>query len=159
MNRIVTFSTVIVFQIFTAGCTKSNNASELGMLKMQHAKEQQAHLANNVSLFKDIFDDTLCQTKNGEVSYLTREQVIGRFENYFTSVEFVKWEDVKEPVYTLSADATLAHILVQKHVELIDKNDSTRAIQKTDFAWAELWKKINGQWKLYSITSTDKIDK
>ncbi len=137
-------------------CRSSNNSSELNVLRSLQQKEQEAHLAKNVILFSEIFGDTLCQVKNGAVSYLSYDQVISRFENYFSSVEFIKWENFKEPVYIISNDATFAHVLVQKHVELIAKNDSTRALQKTDFAWTELWRKRNGQWKLYSITSTDR---
>jgi hypothetical protein len=138
-------------------CGRVDYGSELDALKVQQRKEQIAHLSNDVSQFDEIFGDTLCQIKNGQVSYLTNDQVITRFRDYFSSVSFKEWDDIKDPVYLISDDATLAHVLVQKHVELIANADSTRSIVRTDFAWTELWRKKNGQWMLYSITSTDNL--
>lgn len=137
-------------------CKSANLEPELETLKRLQREEQEAHLTNNALLLHRIVADTLCQVKNGEVSFLTNEQVVNRFESYFSGVEFVRWEDSAEPIFVISEDATLAHVLVQKHVELIAKSDSTRTIQKTDFGWTELWRKRNGQWKLYTITSTQK---
>ncbi|NOS92127.1 MAG: hypothetical protein HOP30_09410 [Cyclobacteriaceae bacterium] len=156
MKRITVFSILSVICALLFSC-KADHGSELDALKTLQKKEQLAHLSNDVLQFDEIFGDTLYQVKNGEVSYLTNDQVTTRFRNYFSSVSFLKWEDVKEPMYIISDDATLAHVLVQKHVELIANADSIRVIQKTDFAWTELWKKRKGQWKLYSITSTDKL--
>lgn len=155
MSRRINFSILSSF-ILLFSCGKTDQGTELDRLKEKQKQEQLAHLSNDVFLFDEIFGDTLVQVKNGTVTYLTNRQVMMRFEDYFSNVEFIKWEDTKEPTYVLSDDATLAHILVQKHVELIAKGDSTRTTQTIDFAWTEVWRKRNGQWQLYSITSTNK---
>ena len=129
------------------------------LLKLQ-AREQEAHLSEQPALLVNMLNDTLCQIKNGEVKYFSKDDMTDRLVKYFYSVEFVKWDDIKPPVITLSPDGTMAHILVQKEVEVIlaDRDKPTR--ERTEFAWTELWKKnpdaSGGRWKLYSVTTTDK---
>ena len=104
-----------------------------------------------------MLHDTICQVKNGEVSYFTKDQMTERFINYFAAVEFIKWEDSHPPVYTLSEDGTMANILIRKHVEVNVEQDTAANRETTDFAWTELWKKKDGRWKMYMVTTTDNM--
>ena len=47
---------------------------------------------------------------------MTKEKSRQRFTNYFTAVEFVKWDDVAEPVLQFSDDSTMAVAVVRKEV-------------------------------------------
>lgn len=142
--------------ISLVSCTTIEIEKDKQVLGKLQQQEQDAHLTKDVVLLANLFADTVCQIQNGTVSYFTKKQLADRFSKYINSVEFIKWEDTSHPVYTLSDDGTQAHIIVQKRVELTIKGDSTGRIEKTDFAWTELWKKRNQEWKLYSITSTRK---
>lgn len=152
MKRLsVYFLLCIVFM----ACTAEHADNDVASLLLLQEQEQIAHLTKDVPLFLEMFHDTVCQIKNGTVSYHTKDEMSERFTRYFGMVEFVKWQDSHPPVITFSQDHTMAHILVQKRVELMVK-DSASTIEKTDFAWTELWKKKHGRWKLYTVTSTDK---
>lgn len=135
------------------------DAERAELLKLQ-AREQEAHLSEQPALLVNMMNDTLCQIKNGEVKYFSKDDMTDRLVKYFYSVEFVRWDDIKPPVITLSPDGTMAHVLIQKDVEVIlaDRDKPTR--ERTEFAWTELWKKnpdaSGGRWKLYSVTTTDK---
>jgi hypothetical protein len=147
-----------IFLIYAClfSCSTVDLDKEIQTLSILQKQEQVAHLTNDALLLDGIFNDTVCQVKNGEISYFAKEQMEERFSNYFNNVAFLKWEDLNDPIYTLSEDGTLAHILINKRVELTEKLDTTGFVHKTDFAWSELWKKKAGEWKLYTITSTDK---
>ena len=151
--RILTVAFALAF--LTTGCVQQENQNDVAILMGFLQQEQTAHLTKNVPLFLEMLHDTVCQIKNGKVTYQTKTEMAERIARYFNMVEFIKWEDSHPPVLTLSGDRTLAHILIQKRVELTVK-DSVSTLEKTDFAWTELWKKKDGRWKLYTVTSTDR---
>ncbi|HQW26645.1 MAG TPA: hypothetical protein PLV75_11820, partial [Saprospiraceae bacterium] len=101
-------------------------------------------------------NDTFTQIKNGDVSYFTKDQMTERFISYFESVEFIKWEDTGPPVFTISDDGSMAHILVQKHVVVDIEQDTAGTRETTNFAWTEMWRKKEGRWKMYSVTTTER---
>lgn len=140
------------------GCTKPtiDLSKELETLAVLQRAEQAAHMEEQPAVIVNMLADTVCQVKNGEVNYYTKDEMTERFIKYFESVEFIKWEDSHPPVYTLSADGTMAQILIQKHVEVKLESDTASNRETTDFAWTELWRKIDDHWKMYCVTSTGK---
>jgi hypothetical protein len=155
VNKLMIAAHGLILILFVS-CTDIDIKKDKQILLNFQKQEQQAHLKKDVHLLDDLFADTICQIQNGLVTYLTRKQLVERFTKYFNSVEFIAWEDSASPVFELSRDGTQAHIIVQKHVEVRINGDSTRAIEITDFAWTELWKKQDQEWHLFTITSTRK---
>ena len=100
--------------------------------------------------------DTVTHVKGGVVKKFVKAQKLERFTQYFGMVEFIKWEDTAPPVYYVSDDSSMASVLVQRRVELRVKNDTSNTIEKTDFAWTELWRKDQGQWRMHTNIFTDK---
>jgi len=135
--------------------TKPDLNKEIEALSLLQKQEQTAHLEEQPAPLVNMLNDTLTEIKNGVVSYLTKDQMTERLMNYFYEVEFIKWEDTQPPVYSLSEDGTMAHILIRKRVEVNVEKDGAITRESTDFAWTELWKKKDGKWKLYSVTTTD----
>ena len=130
--------------------------TEIAALTELQKQEQTAHLEEQPALLVNMLNDTLTQIKNGEVSYFTKDQMTERFISYFESVEFIKWEDARPPVYSISADGSMAHILVQKHVVVDIEQDTAGTRETTNFAWTEMWRKKEGRWKMYSVTTTER---
>ena len=151
----VTSQFLFLYMVFQA-CAPHNAADHdvAALLEFQQ-QERAAHLRKDVPLMVEMLHDTVCQIKGGKVTYFTKDEMANRFTRYFGMVEFIKWEDSQPPVVTVSDDHSLAHILAQRHVELKLK-DSVSTVEKTDFAWTELWRKKNGRWRLYTITTTDR---
>ncbi len=146
----------LVLSIF--GCSHQNVdlQKEISALSELQKQEQRAHLEEQPALLVNMLNDTLTQVKNGVVSYYTKDQMTERFISYFESVEFLKWEDTTPPVYTISDDGTLAHVLIRKQVVADIEQDTTGTRETTNFAWTELWKKKEGRWKMYSVTTTER---
>jgi len=132
-------------------------AREIEALRALQQQEQTAHLNEEPALLVNMLNDTLTQVKNGVVSYFTQDQMTERFINYFDAVEFIKWEDTQPPIYTISEDGTMAHLLIRKQVEVTYDKDGATTREVTDFAWTELWKKKEGNWKMYTVTTTDNV--
>lgn len=147
---------VLSLCILMEACTPRESVDDdVSILMEFQEQERTAHLQKDVSLLVEMLHDTVCQIKDGKVTYLTKDEMASRFRQYFGMVEFIRWENSNPPLVTLSDDHSLAHVLVQRHVELVLK-DSVLTSEITDFAWTELWKKKNDKWRLYTITTTDK---
>lgn len=153
---------VLLAYSFMIGCqgqktdssSATNLASEIEALQVLQRAEESAHMEEQTAVMVNMLNDTICQVKNGEVNYYTKDQMTERFQKYFQSVEFIAWKNIHPPVIMLSDDGSMAQVLVQKHVEVKMESDTTSGRESTDFAWTELWKKKNGSWKMYAVTST-----
>lgn len=144
--------------LFFGSCTtqpKADLPGEIEALALLQKQEQDAHFQESPALLVNMLNDTLVQVKNGEVSYFTKDQMTERLITYFNGVEFLKWEDTHPPVYMFSDDGTMASILIRKIVILNDVTGTEPVRDTTYFAWTEVWKKKDGRWKLYQVTTTD----
>ena len=148
--------TAVLTSVLAIGCQapKPDLAAEMEALNALQRTEESAHMEEQTAVMVNMLHDTVCQVKNGEVNYYTKEQMTARFQKYFESVEFIAWKNTQPPVITLSDDGTMAQVLVRKHVEVKLESDTTSGRESTDFAWTELWRKKNGTWKMYTVTST-----
>lgn len=116
--------------------------------------ERQAHFERNVEMLLSNGTDSLLNVSHGSVSYPSAEKSRQRFQEYFNSVEFIRWDDMREPIFNFSNDSSLAAVTVQKLVILREK--ATNKIDTTQFAWTAVYRKINGEWKMTVMTSTNK---
>jgi len=132
--------------------------SDLAELMRLHEQQKTAHLSYKAELFVEMFAEKLTQVQRGNVSTRTRAENLTRFKNYFNTFKFIEWENLKPPVIKISKDGTLATIIVQKRVRGTYKNDQGQdVLDHTDFAWLEVWEKIDGQWKVITVASTEKV--
>lgn len=132
--------------------------SDLAELMRLQEQQKTAHLNYKAEMFVEMFAENLTQVQRGNISTRTRAENLFRFKNYFDTFKFIEWENLKSPVIKISKDGTLATIIVQKRVRGTYKNDKGQdVLDHTDFAWLEVWEKIDGQWKVVTVASTEKV--
>lgn len=119
-------------------------------------QEQQAHLQKDVDLFVREFADSMIAVNRGNVSIPSADQHRQRIGRYFSSVDFVRWEDTAEPLIHFSDDASLAYAVIQKQVIIRQKDDPSSKPDTTDYAWVSILRKHDGQWKVECNISTEK---
>ena len=146
---------IFLFLVMFIACQQPENINDLATLLQYQKDEQRSHLEKDPELLIRNSIDTLIQIRNSKVSGYSRQDMRDRFSQYFNAVEFISWEDIVPPVFTFSDDSTMAHIMIQKRVILYEIADTTKTIDTTNFAWTELWRKKNGEWKLHVVTTTD----
>lgn len=121
----------------------------------RHALEREAHMDRNVDLLLSLFADDFVMIDGGEVKRPTLEEQRGRFSAYFGAVSFHKWDDLVAPVIHVSADGTLASVVVRKEVVLVLADAPADAkSERAVFAWMETWAKRKGRWQLVAMAST-----
>jgi hypothetical protein len=119
-----------------------------------HNTQKQAHIEKNVSLLLRDSSLDFMEVNRGIIKKPKYSESFDRLTAYFNSVEFIKWDDVAEPIFSFSDDATMATTIVDKLV--ITKNKSDNSIDTTHFAWLAVYKKEAGKWKLHRIGSTNR---
>jgi hypothetical protein len=113
-----------------------------------------AHMAYDPAALVDPHAEGFVSVSDGQVHRPSKAQSSAMFQRYFDSVAFKMWDDISPPVVTLSDDATLATVLVQKRVRLTPKATPGGPVTETDWAWLETWRKQDGAWRMQMIVST-----
>ena len=123
------------------------------LLKLQKVQKK-AHLSKDALMLTSMFNDPLVQLYSGQISRDRSEDHTKRFQAYFDMVDFSKWDDIVSPKIHISADGTMAYIIVSKRVNLTYNKNNIQTQKSTMYAWLETWEKKQGQWKLMVIAST-----
>ena len=120
-------------------------------------QERKAHFDRNVDLFMSGFADSMINVNRGAVRTTTPEQNKERIGKYFGAVQFIRWDDVAEPVIRFSDDGSLAYAIVQKEVIVTYPDSTGKAFyDTTNYAWASIYRKQKGGWKVEANISTNK---
>jgi hypothetical protein len=139
---------------FSCNTQVKEKSNDLASLKAILASQRTAHLNKDASLLISNTNDPLLEISGGKVNRVTAADGRKGFEQYLNSVEFVKWDDIAEPIFHFSDDSTMATVTVQKLV-ILKEHGATRN-DTTNFAWTSVYRKQNNQWKMMVITSTNK---
>lgn len=121
-----------------------------------HNQQRKAHLEKNVNL---LLGDSLhwdyIEVNRGKVRRPTYSESYNRFKSYFESVDFIKWDDVSEPVISFSDDATMATSIVEKMV-ITKSTSEIHQIDTAYYSWLAVFKKKDGTWSLHRMGSTNR---
>lgn len=150
------FILAVIFQ----SCADNNSfdrQKETDAIKSLLQQERKAHFDRNTELFMSEFADSMISVNKGMVSIATPDENKKRIGSYFGSVQFIKWDDVAEPIIRLADDGSLAYAIVQKQV-ILSRVDSIGKsfIDTTDYAWVSIYRKHKGKWKVECNASTNK---
>ena len=120
-----------------------------------HEMQREAHMTNDAALLVSVMADSMTVVQDGVISKNSKGDIEEMFSSYFQQVKYRKWDDISEPVLDISADGTLATIIVDKLSEAAFINgDSLSANETTYWAWMSSYRKeSNGEWKLYALAS------
>ena len=151
---------ILLVGALLAGCSQvarvDYEKEKRDILALQ-AKQRDYHFGKDARAITDLSSDSFLVVDGGSYFRPERAAQLQRFETYFNSVEFVRWDDTQEPVVRFSADASVAYVAVEKLVVLKEKlptglgePDTTR------FAWISIYKKGAKGWELDAIASTRK---
>jgi hypothetical protein len=151
MRAIVWSSLVLLVQAACAGAGEQASVDEL--LELQDV-QRRAHLEKNAELLVALFADDFMNIQNGEITRPGRDESRARFQAYFDASSFLAWEDLTPPIIRVSADRSMAYVVVQKRVRL--QAGASSEVQEAEFAWLETYEKRGGEWALTALASTQR---
>ncbi|NNE30885.1 MAG: hypothetical protein HKN40_00805 [Winogradskyella sp.] len=151
-------STVLLLAVLA--CKESNeidfDKEKQAILKL-HKAQRDYHFDKDSIAFANQLSNQFISVNKGEIKKPERSHTISRYHNYFSSVEFLKWDDISDPVIRFSNDGSMAYTIVDKIVEVSNKAiEGSLSKDKTHFAWTAIYKKYGNEWKIDCVTSTNK---
>ena len=126
------------------------------ILKM-HYSQRDFHFDKDSLSFVKQFTHDFTSVNAGVISFPSKSATQSRYHRYFSSVNFLKWDDVQEPLIRFSKDGTLAYTVVDKLVAVEYKNEHNETrVDSTHFAWIAIYRNTASGWKIESVASTNK---
>lgn len=151
---------ILLLTILLISCTGPSSfdrEQETREILKLHNLQRDYHFNKDSISFANQLSENLISVNKGIISRPKKSETISRYNGYFSSVEFMQWDDVTEPIIRFSDDGTLAYTIVDKIVKVTYKDEEGETIEgETHFAWTAIYKKYDGQWKVDCITSTNK---
>lgn len=126
------------------------------ILKLHHA-QRDYHFNKDSIAFANQLSENFISVNKGKISTPKQSETISRYHGYFSSVEFLKWDNVSDPIIKFSDDGSMAYTIVDKIVAVTRKDEAGNTIEdRTHFAWTAIYKKYEDGWKIDCVTSTNK---
>jgi len=152
---------IIPLAVFLISCSNQSEfdkETETKAILELHNLQRGYHFDKDSISFANQLSKNFISVNRGKITTPKKEETIKRYHNYFSSVEFVKWDDVSEPIIRFTNDGTLAYTIVDKIVETIsiDENGNKKN-SSTHFAWTAIYKKYENEWKIDCVTSTQRL--
>lgn len=134
-------------------------AADHAELLRLHELQRTAHLERRADLLVAANADSLFSLSRGGVSIGRRASSQASFQQYFDAVTFQAWDDIVPPRIRISADGHMAYVVVQKRVHLTARGASgATEAERVRYAWLSVYEKVDGQWRLSAIASTERPD-
>lgn len=151
----------ILLAVFLISCTNQNEFDkdkETKAILELHNLQRDYHFNKDSISFANQHSKNFISINRGKITTPKKDETIKRYHNYFSSVEFVKWDDVTEPIIRFANKGTLAYTIVDKIVETISTDENgNKNNSATHFAWTTIYKKYDNEWKIDCVTSTQRV--
>lgn len=122
-----------------------------------HEAQRIYHFEKDSIAFAQQMSSAYISVNRGQITRPTVAENVSRYNNYFSAVEFVKWDDVRPPVIRFSEDGSLAYTVVDKEVIVEYRiNEAETILDSSYYAWVAIYKKQAEGWKLDCVASTNR---
>jgi hypothetical protein len=120
-----------------------------------HEAGRRAHFNTDVNLLLEGAPDEFISVSSGKISRSTPADTRKMFESYFKDAKYFEWDDLEPPIIRVSADASMAWMIVRTKVRRTQK-DSSGAEKEEKFVYAGImtYEKRNGRWVRVANVST-----
>jgi len=150
------YTPILLLLLMVQACkSRPDIEAEKKVILEIHDQQRKAHFEKNPKLLLGDSSVDYIEVNRGVVRKPSYTENIKKFESYFNSVDFIKWDDVSPPIISFSDDATMATAVVDKIVVVRNKEEGNK-LDTTQYAWLAIFKKVNGKWQLHRMVSTNK---
>ncbi len=149
-KRFIVF--LIIFSIVISSCKgEKDKTIILKEIAGIDSIQRKAHYEKDAVLLGSIMHDSFYVANNGKISRSTKEKIVKSFSDYFKELTYSYWENVDTPIVEFDGDLAV----VTYHKKTISTMQDSEAIDTATFAWASVFKNIDGAWKITGIITTD----
>lgn len=130
------------------------------ILALHHAQRKNHFEKDSVAAARQLSDQFIAVNR-GKISQPSYQDNLQRYNRYFSTVKFVKWDDLAEPIIRFSADGKMAYTVVDKEVIIRYANEEGDPVadyeeeETTHFSWVTIYRKYPEGWKIDCVASTN----
>ena len=119
-----------------------------------------AHLSGDAETIVSISAYPYTKVNSGQISHPTKEENDQRFENYMTTMKLTAWDDLAEPIITISDDATMATVIYRKLLVMSPIDQPDAEPMEGIYAWQSTYRRTPEGWKQVSdiLTSLPEVE-
>jgi hypothetical protein len=147
------------FLLLTVSCKDKiqfNLDEEKAEILRLHHLQRDYHFQKDSTAFTDLFSANFISVNRGVITFPKKKETLSKYHSYFSTVDFVNWDDVAEPIIRFSEDGKLAYTIVDKIVKVRYPEVTGELVEEeTHFAWTTIYKKYDNEWKIDCVTSTE----
>lgn len=129
-------------------------ASDEDALRAAHATILRAHRQGDLPSWTSLEADDYVEANRGRVTFPTREERRARRDPYLRETRFTRYEDLRDPIVVISDDGTVGWLIAEVAARGSRKTaEGTEEPLEFVAAWIELYRKIEGRWRLVGNVS------
>ena len=110
-----------------------------------HKAGLRAHLEKDIPYFTTNIGDQVMSISNGEIRYASPEQINMMFTNYLNSTEFSIYEDVQDPIVSISDDGSMSWLVANVRVARVRTIEDEQIKFDNTWAWVMFYRRKNNQ--------------
>jgi hypothetical protein len=139
---------------FAQASPASDVAADERALRAAHETILRAHRENDLAAWTSLEADEYVEANAGRVTFPTRQERRARRAPYLEETRFTRYEDLREPVVEISDDGTMGWLIAEVAVRGT-RTTADGAEEPVEFvaAWIELYRKLDGRWRLVGNVS------
>ena len=142
--------------LFACQAPKKKPTHHLEAVLSLHHAQRDHHFQKDSVAFVDQLSTEFISVNRGKITRPSRAEMLSRYHSYFSAVEFVRWDDLMEPVLRFSDDSSMAYSIVDKMVTVrYPATDGKTIEDSTHYAWATVYRREGEKWQVESVTSTN----
>ena len=151
--------TSLFFLLLLTACQEAPTTdldAERDQILRLHEWQRDYHFNKDSIAFVDQLSTDFVSVNRGAITRPARAATLARYHQYFSAVEFVRWDDLAEPIIRFSDDGSLAYTIVDKLVIVRYAGEDGQVVtDTTHFAWTAIYRKHGGDWAIECVTSTE----
>ncbi|MFH1699185.1 MAG: hypothetical protein ABIE07_01245 [Candidatus Zixiibacteriota bacterium] len=131
-------------------CSKIDVETHRQELLSLNQEMRTAHIEGNAGIIISGQGYPYTQVNSGQVTHPTHEDDSERFQNYIGSMNITAWDDLIDPIVTISDDASLATVIYKKHLVMTRIAQPEAEPYEGIYAWQSTYRRTKEGWKQIS---------
>jgi hypothetical protein len=138
-----------------ANAQAANLEREKAELLRLHKAAREAHFKTDVDLLFENSPEEMISVSRGKVSRSKAADGRKMFAEYFRGAKYYEWDDLEEPIVSVSKDGSMAWMITRLRVRRVQK-DAGGAEREEKFVYAGImtYEKRGGRWVRVANVST-----
>ncbi|MCM3904320.1 MAG: hypothetical protein ND866_21710 [Pyrinomonadaceae bacterium] len=120
-----------------------------------HKVDREAHFKTDVDLLQQSSPEEFISVSEGKIYRTNKAAERKQFEGYFRGAKYYEWDDIEEPIISISRDGSMAWMVTRIRVRRTQKDAAgVETERKFIYAGIMTYEKKAGKWVRIANVST-----